>query len=132
MDKSWKAPYLNWDLHMPSVCVCVLSYFSCVLLFVTLWTVALQAPLSMVSSRQECWSGLPFPPPRDLPGPRIKPRSPACQADSLQSEPQGNFCHKEEVICLHWSLLTCCSCCWCSSFCSRSPTPQRPCLLETE
>ena len=36
-------------------------------LFVTLWSVARQAPLSMGFSRQECWSGLPFPPPGDLP-----------------------------------------------------------------
>ena len=40
-------------------------------------------------SRQECWNGLPCPPPRDLPNPRIKPRSPASQADSLPSEPPG-------------------------------------------
>ena len=40
-------------------------------------------------SRQEYWSGLPFPPPGDLPDPRIKPRSPALQANSLLSEPPG-------------------------------------------
>ena len=45
------------------------------------WTVAHQAPLSMGFSRQEYWSGLPFPSPRDLPNPGIKPRSPALQAD---------------------------------------------------
>ena len=49
------------------------------------WTVARQAPLSMRFSRQEHWSSLPFPSPRDHP----KPRSPALQADSLPSEPQG-------------------------------------------
>jgi len=44
-------------------------------------------------SRQEYWSGLPFPPPGDLPDPGIKPRSPALQADSLPSEPPGKpFC----------------------------------------
>ena len=43
----------------------MLSHFNCVLLFVTLWTVAHQAPLSMESSRQEYWSGLPFPFPGD-------------------------------------------------------------------
>ena len=48
---------------------CVLSHFSCVRLFVTLWTVARQAPLSMGFSRQEYWSGLPCPPPEDLPDP---------------------------------------------------------------
>ena len=56
-------------------------------LFVTLWTVACQAPLSMEFSRQEYWSGLPFPPSEDLPDPGIEPRSLALQADSLPSEP---------------------------------------------
>ena len=50
----------------------MLSHFSCVRLFVTLWTVACQAPLSMGFSRQEYWSELPFPPPGDLPDPRIQ------------------------------------------------------------
>ena len=48
-----------------------------------------QALLSMEFSRQEHWSGLPCPPPGDLPNPGIKPRSPALQADSLPSEPPG-------------------------------------------
>ena len=47
------------------------------------WTVAYQAPLSMGFSRQEYWSGLPFPSPKDLPNPGTEPRSPALQADSL-------------------------------------------------
>ena len=46
----------------------------------TSWTVACQAPLSMGCSRQEYWSGLPFPPPRDLLVPGIKPKSPAAPA----------------------------------------------------
>ena len=58
-------------------------------LLATLWTVALQAPLSMGFSRQEYWSGLPFPSPGDLPNPGIKPGSPALQADALSSEPPG-------------------------------------------
>ena len=58
-------------------------------LFVTPWTVAHQAPLSMGFSSQECWSGLPCPPPGDLPNPGIEPRSPALQADALPSEPPG-------------------------------------------
>ena len=58
-------------------------------LFVTPWTVAYQAPLSMEFSRQEYWSGLPFPSPGDLPDPGIEPRSPALQADALLSEPPG-------------------------------------------
>ena len=52
-------------------------------LFATPWTVALWAPLSMGFSRQEYWSGLPFPSPGDLPNPGIEPRSPALQADAL-------------------------------------------------
>ena len=60
---------------------------SCVWLFATPWTVAHQAPLSMELSRQEHWSGWPVPPPRDLPSPGIKLRSPALQADSLLFEP---------------------------------------------
>ena len=55
----------------------------------TPWTVAYQAPPSMGFSRQEYWSGLPFPSPGDLPDPGIKPRSPAVQADALTSEPPG-------------------------------------------
>ena len=58
-------------------------------LFVTPWTVARQALLSMGFSRQEYWSGLPFPSPGDLTDPGIEPRSPALQADSLLSEPPG-------------------------------------------
>ena len=61
--------------------------FSHVWFIATPWTVTHQAPLSMEFSRQEYWSGLPFPSPVDLPDPGIKPRSPALQADSLSSEP---------------------------------------------
>ena len=53
------------------------------------WTVAHQALLSMGFSRQESWSGLPFPSPRDLPNLGIEPTSPALQADTLLSEPPG-------------------------------------------
>ena len=56
-------------------------------LFVTPWTVAHQAPLSMGFSRQEYWSGLLFPSPGDLPDPGVEPRSPALQADTLTSKP---------------------------------------------
>ena len=68
----------------------MISHFSCVQLCLTLWTVAQQAPLSMGFSRQEYWSGLPFPSPGDLPDPGIKPMSPELQADALTSEPPGN------------------------------------------
>ena len=53
------------------------------------WTVAHQAPSSMGFSRQEYWSGLPFPSPGDLPDPGIEPRSPTLQADALTSAPPG-------------------------------------------
>ena len=59
-------------------------------LFATPWTVAHQAPLSIVFPRQEYWSGLPFPSSGDLPDPRIKLASPALQADSLQTELRGS------------------------------------------
>ena len=55
----------------------------------TPWKVAYQAPPSMGFSRQEYWSGLPFPSPGHLPDPGIKPGSPTLQADSLRSEPPG-------------------------------------------
>ena len=57
------------------------KWLSRVRLFATLWTVACQAPLSMGFSRQEYWSGLPFPSPGDLPDPGIEPGSPALWAD---------------------------------------------------
>ena len=57
-------------------------------LFVTPWTVAHQAPLSMGFSRQENQSRLPFASPGDLPGPGIEPKSSALQADSLPTELQ--------------------------------------------
>ena len=66
-------------------------------LFATPWTVAYQFPPSMGFSRQECWSGLPFPSPGDLPDPGIKPGSPALQADALLSEPPGKQGQKESV-----------------------------------
>ena len=77
-------------------------------LFATLWTVAYQAPLSVGFSRQEYWSGLPFPSPGDLPDPGVEPGSPALQADALSSEPPGNkpkrkgdtsleFCYKDKI-----------------------------------
>ena len=56
---------------------CILIHFSCVWLFATLWTVALQAPLSMGFSRQEYWSALPCPPPGYFPDLGIKNTSPA-------------------------------------------------------
>ena len=69
------------------------SLCSRIQLFVTFWTIACQAPLSMEFSTQEYWSGLPCPPPGDLPNPGIKPESPASpalQADSLLLSHQGS------------------------------------------
>ena len=60
---------------------------SCVRLFATLWTVAHQVLQSMGFSRQEYWSGLPFPSPGDLPDPGVESRSPTMRADALTSEP---------------------------------------------
>ena len=60
-------------------------------LFRTPWTVAHQAPLSMGFSRQEYWSGLPFPSPGELPDPGTEPVSPALQANALTSEPPNAF-----------------------------------------
>ena len=73
--------------------VCMLSHFCRVQLFAILRTVAHQASLSVVFPRQEYWSGLPFPPPGDLPDPGIKPvppAAPALQADSLPLSHQGS------------------------------------------
>ena len=62
---------------------------SCVWLFATPWYVAHQTPLSVEFSKQEYWSGLPFPSPEDLPEPGIEPWFPALWADSLPAEPPG-------------------------------------------
>ena len=75
----------TWKIIWVSKC----KSLSCVGFFVTPWTIAYQAPLSIGFSRQECWSGQPFPSSGDLPNPGIKPRSPASQTDSLTSELLG-------------------------------------------
>ena len=66
-----------------------MKWLSHVRLFATPWTVAHHVPPFMGFSKQEYWSGLPFPSPGDLPDPGIEPRSPALQADALTSEPGG-------------------------------------------
>ena len=78
----FKIPNLKMKVKVKSL--------SRVRLFATPWTVAHQPPPSMGFSWQEYWSGLPFPSPEDLPDPRIKPRSPALQEDSLPSDQQGS------------------------------------------
>ena len=67
-------------------------------LFEAPWTVAYQAPLSMGFSRQEYWSGLPFPSPGNLPDPGIKPGSLKLWADALTSEPPGKPTGKEDYM----------------------------------
>ena len=92
--------YVYYSFCYKSVCVwvCGCVYIYVYILFshkgmaksfVTPWTVAYQAPLSMQFSRQEYWSGLPFPSAGNLPDPAIKPVSPTLQADSLPLSHQG-------------------------------------------
>ena len=84
-------PFLLWlpRLRLPNICwleevrvgtlvllLLILSCFSHILLFAIRWSVVCQAPLSTGFSRQKYWSGLPFPPPGDLPDPGIEPSSP--------------------------------------------------------
>ena len=81
----------------PSTNVCVSLSVTSNSLRPTLWTVVCHAPLSMAFSKQEYWSGLPFPSPGDLPNSGIEPRSPALQADSLPSEPLGKSNGQSEI-----------------------------------
>ena len=73
------------------------EWLSCVQLFGNPWTVAHQVPLSMGFSRQEQWTGSPFPSPGDLPNPGIEPRSPALQADSLPGRGEEPHIPKELI-----------------------------------
>ena len=75
--KQIKSPCWLSSWFDPVNAQCSLSHFSRVWLFVTLWTLACQAPLSMGFFRQGYWNGLPCPPPGDLPDPGIEPVSPA-------------------------------------------------------
>ena len=81
----------RWDLESDPLLggISEVKSLSHVQLFATLWTVVHQAPSTMGFSRQEYWSGLPFPMSGDLPNPGIEPRSPTLQADTLTSEPPG-------------------------------------------
>ena len=81
----------DFDINSGGVCVCALSCSSHVQLFVTLWTSPPGSSVhGIVLSRQEHWSGLPCPPPGDLPDPGIEPSSPALQADFFfTTEPPG-------------------------------------------
>ena len=79
----------NTSLHREAQFSSVQS-LSCVRLFVTPWITARQASLSMGFSRQEYWSGLPCPPPGNLPNPGIEPASPGLPADSLLLSHEGS------------------------------------------
>ena len=88
---SYRHRWLNIEISIEmSVCTeCAL--LSRVRLFVTPWTVACQAPLSIQFSRQEYWSRLPFPPPGDLPDPGIELMSPALADRFFTPEPPGKY-----------------------------------------
>ena len=83
---AWLSYSANTHAWMDLKSISCISVFSDLQLFVTPWTVALQAPLSMGFSRQECWNGSSFPSPENLPKPGIKPTSLALQANSLLPE----------------------------------------------
>ena len=70
--KAWLM--IEFRMRLRFMHMCVLSHFSCVWLFATLWIVVSQAPLFMGFSKQEYWRGLPCPPPGDLPDPGIRIR----------------------------------------------------------
>ena len=112
------------------ICMCMLSSFSLVWLFGTLWTIACQAPLPMGFSRQEYWSGLLCPPPGDLSDPRIEPASPlalALQAASLPLSHRGGpskfTCHNKYASWAHWFS-------WIQGTCVRMTS--RPSLIPSE
>ena len=86
----------SFSRHMHTM----LSCFSYVQLFLTLWAVAYQAPLSMEFSKQEYWSGLPCPPPGDLPDPGIKPEfltTAVLSGGSLPLAPPGKPLHGKSL-----------------------------------
>ena len=93
----WTLCLTDW-MHPVCMCVCAraLSYFSCVRVFATLWTVAHQIPLSMGFSKQECWSVLLCPPSAYLPDPGIEPAASKLQAVSLPLSPW----EAPDVLCL--------------------------------
>ena len=83
---------LGWEHELISSDSCY-----CVQLFVIPWTVVHQTPLSTGFSRQEYWSGFPFPSPEDLPNSGVEPGSAALQADSLPSVLQGRHLYELKV-----------------------------------
>ena len=97
---------IKYNIYTPwaGLHACLLSRFSRVRLFQTLWTVAHQAPLSMGFPRQEYWSGLPLPFPGDLPDPGVEPRFPHCRQIVYHLSHQGSLIHCEIITTI--SLLT--------------------------
>ena len=92
--------------HKINLHVRMLGCFGHVQLFATLWTIAHQAPLSIGFPRQEYLSGLPFPPPGDLPDPGIKPSSPVSSAligRFFTTEPPGKPRVLYHVLILHFN-----------------------------
>ena len=123
------SPWLSHiSAHIKSVVLTALfsekkvKSLSHVQLFAIPWTVAYQAPSSMEFSRQEYWSGLPFPSPGDLPDPGIEPGSPALQADTLPSEAPGKPFFPEKSL-KEWVLRKC------SKIRNNLPPEQAVCLL---
>ena len=94
---------IEYTCSLYSVCAYMQSLFSCVELFATLWTIVHQAPLSTGFFRQENWSGLPCPPPGDLPPPRDRTCISYClphwQAGSLPPVPPGKSTEKRKYPC---------------------------------
>ena len=91
--KNNKRLKLELSVKLKTLCVRA-QLFNHVQLFATPWTLAHQIPLSMGFPRQEYWSGLPFPPPGDLPNPRLEPESlvsPALAGGFFTTEPLGNY-----------------------------------------
>ena len=121
---SWSifSPAVGWEAVVGSI-----HSLSHVQLFVTPWTVADQAPLSMGFSRQEYWSGLSFPSPGDLPNPGIEPRSPTLLADALLSEPSGkpSFLETSSMLIGKYLLLP-------TPFCWKFPLDPRMALITQD
>ena len=85
------SPSSSSAILAPSFPICFYLVAKSCPLFATPWSVVCQPPLSMGFSRQEYWSGLPFPPPGDLPNPEIKPASPVSAGRFFDPEPLGKF-----------------------------------------
>ena len=99
-------------------------------LFATLWTLTYQAPPSMGFSRQECWSGLPFPSPGDLPDPGIEPRLPHCRQTLYRLSHQGSFSALFKHQTATWGGFCYSFHCQVDYFSSPFPTPQCLFLLR--